>query len=75
LGTPALTTVGMDTDDMDDVADIICGVLRSAEPALTKAGDPSKAHFNLDDGVRDSHRARAAELLVQNPLYPSIGAL
>ncbi len=75
LGTPALTTVGMDTDDMDQVADIICGVLKNAEPALTKAGDPSKAHFSLDDGVRDAHRARAAELLTENPLYPTLGAL
>lgn len=75
LGTPALTTVGMDTADMDQVADIICGVLASAKPALTKAGDPSRAHFDLDDGVRDAHRVRAAELLAQNPLYPTLGAL
>ncbi|MGB5756513.1 MAG: glycine hydroxymethyltransferase [Acidimicrobiales bacterium] len=75
LGTPALTTIGMDTSDMDEVADIICGVLRNAEPAATKSGEPSKAHFNLDDGVRFDHRARAEKLLAQNPLYPTIGQL
>ncbi len=75
LGTPALTTVGMDTGDMDVVADIICGVLDNTEPTTTKAGDPSKAHFDLDDGVCRSQRSRAAELLAQNPLYPTLGTL
>jgi glycine hydroxymethyltransferase len=75
LGTPALTTLGMDTDDMDDVADIICGVLRGAEPTLTAAGEPSKAKFTLADDLRDTTRARSAELLAENPLYPTIGTL
>jgi glycine hydroxymethyltransferase len=75
LGTPALTTVGMNTDDMDDVADIICGVLSNAEPTTTSSGDPSKAKFTLDDGVRTGTRDRAAKLLAENPLYPTVGAL
>jgi glycine hydroxymethyltransferase len=75
LGTPALTTVGMDTADMDEVADIICGVLNAVEPTTTSAGEPSKAKFNLGDDLRDGTRARAAELLAANPLYPTIGAL
>ncbi|MCL4130397.1 UNVERIFIED_CONTAM: hypothetical protein GTU68_051652 [Idotea baltica] len=65
LGTPALTTIGMDTSDMDDVADIICGCAdkRCAErqPPPTVSETPT--------------RARAAELLAQNPLYPTVGAL
>lgn len=75
LGTPALTTVGMDGDDLDQVADIICGVLAAAEPALTAAGATSKAKFTLDDAVRDATRARSAELLAVNPLYPELGTL
>ncbi|MGH1493485.1 MAG: glycine hydroxymethyltransferase, partial [Acidimicrobiales bacterium] len=75
LGTPALTTIGMDTSDMDTVADIICGVLTNAVPNATSSGEPSKAKFTLDDGLRDTTRARAAELLAQNPLYPTVGAL
>ncbi|MEM7276474.1 MAG: glycine hydroxymethyltransferase, partial [Actinomycetota bacterium] len=75
LGTPALTTVGMNTSDMDEVADIICGVLKNAEPTPTSSGDPSKAKFTLDNGIRQSTRDRAAGLLAQNPLYPSLGAL
>ena len=75
LGTPALTTVGMNTADMDEVADIICGVLSKAEPTLTSSGDPSKAKFTLDDDFRGQTRARAADLLAANPLYPTLGAL
>ncbi|MFV2039530.1 MAG: glycine hydroxymethyltransferase [Acidimicrobiales bacterium] len=73
LGTPALTTLGMNTADMDEVADLICGVLRSAEPKPTKAGTASKAHYNLGDAVRDTTRERAAGLLAANPLYPTVG--
>jgi len=75
LGTPALTTVGMDTADMDEVADILCGVLTATDPTTTSKGEPSKAKFALDDEVRESHRKRAAELLDTNPLYPTLGAL
>jgi glycine hydroxymethyltransferase len=75
LGTPALTTVGMNTADMDEVADIICGVLSDVDPTTTKSGAPSKANYDLSDGVRDTNRARAAELLAANPLYPTLGAL
>ena len=75
LGTPALTTVGMGTADMDEVADIICGVLTAAEATTTSKGEPSKAKFTMADDVRDGHRRRAAELLTANPLYPTLGAL
>ena len=75
LGTPALTTLGMDTADMDAVADVICGVLASTEPTTTSAGAPSKAKFTLDDDLRLDARTRAGELLAANPLYPEIGAL
>ena len=75
LGTPALTTVGMDEADLDQVADIICGVLQATEPTTTAAGALSKAKFTLDDKVRDATRSRSAELLAANPLYPEVGDL
>lgn len=75
LGTPALTTVGMNTADMDEVADIICGVLHATEPTSTKSGAASKANYTLDADLCSAHRARAAELLAANPLYPTLGAL
>ena len=75
LGTPALTTVGMDESDLDQVADIICGVLEATEATTTAAGAPSKAKFTIDDTIRDATRARSAELLAANPLYPEVGVL
>jgi glycine hydroxymethyltransferase len=65
----------MDESDLDQVADIICGVLTAAEPTTTAAGALSKAKFTLDDNVRETTRARSAELLAANPLYPEVGML
>ena len=75
LGTPALTTLGMDTADMDDVADILCEVLSNTDPTKTSTGQPSKAKFSLADDICATQRLRAAELLAANPLYPTVGAL
>ncbi|MFV0257023.1 MAG: glycine hydroxymethyltransferase [Acidimicrobiales bacterium] len=75
LGTPALTTLGMTPGDMDEVADIICSVLGSAEPTTTSAGTPSQAKFDLGDTARDSARTRSADLLARHPLYPTVGLL
>jgi glycine hydroxymethyltransferase len=71
LGTPALTTLGMGTDEMDEVADIIATVLTATEPAAASSG-PSKAKYLLDGAIVDQGRKRAAELLGRFPLYPGI---
>ena len=75
LGTPALTSIGMSSEDMDEVADIICSTLTSADPATTASGDPSKAKFILSDIVQSSARKRSAKLLQENPLYPEVTSL
>ncbi len=74
LGTPALTTVGMGTDEMDEVADIIASVLTGTEPTAASTG-PSLAKYTLDQSVIDGTRKRCADLLGAHPLYPSIGLL
>jgi len=71
LGTPALTTLGLGTAEMDEVADLIDGTLRSTERASGPSG-PSKAKYTIADGVVDKTRSRAAELLSRFPLYPEI---
>ncbi|MGI9624528.1 MAG: glycine hydroxymethyltransferase [Acidimicrobiales bacterium] len=75
LGTPALTTLGMDTGDMAEVADIICGVLANAQATSTKSGAVSKAKYELSADIVSAHRVRAADLLAANPLYPEVGDL
>ncbi len=75
LGTPALTTVGMGTAQMDEVADIIASVLTAAEAAPTATGGTSLAKFNLDPAMVDATRKRSADLLGNHPLYPTLGLL
>jgi glycine hydroxymethyltransferase len=68
LGTPALTTLGFGTGEMDEIADIITAALRATEPAASAA----KAKYTLDSQVAAQSRARCADLLGRHPLYPGI---
>lgn len=72
LGTPALTTRGFSTSDMDAVADMIVGVLKATEPTLTKQGKPGKARYDLSADVVEATQARADQLLETHPLYPGL---
>ncbi|MBY8883921.1 glycine hydroxymethyltransferase [Streptomyces sp. PTM05] len=72
LGTPALTTRGLGTAEMDEIAALIDTVLGSAQPGLTSGGKPSKAQHVLEEGVALRVAARAAELLSGFPLYPGV---
>ena len=72
LGTPALTTLGLGPDELDEVAGIIVDVLSATTPAPTKSGAPSKARYQLAADVADAGRQRCADLLAKFPLYPTI---
>src|SRR5690606_13449447 len=72
VSTPALTTLGMGPDEMDEVADMMAAVFEGAEPVAGTDGQPSKAKYALPDGLAEKVRARATELLGQYPLYPTI---
>ena len=71
IGTPALTTLGMGADEMDEVADIMATVLSSATPAHATSG-PSKVHYDADSAVIDAGRKRAGDLLQRFPLYDGL---
>jgi glycine hydroxymethyltransferase len=71
LGTPALTTLGMGPDEMDEVADIIVTTLQVTTPS-SAANGPSKARYVVADGRADAGRSRSADLLARFPLYPTI---
>jgi glycine hydroxymethyltransferase len=66
IGTPALTTRGLGTAEMDQIAELMHTVL-----SQTKAG-ASKAKFDLDPAVADRVSKQATELLGAFPLYPSV---
>lgn len=71
LGTPALTTLGLGTDEFDEVADVIVAALRATEP-VTVNSKRSRARYALAADVAAECRARCADLLEQYPLYPEI---
>jgi len=72
LGTPALTSLGMDTADMDEVADIIATVLKETEVAAGDDGKPSMARYDINADIVTVCRKRCAALLADHPLYPEI---
>jgi glycine hydroxymethyltransferase len=68
MGTPALTTLGLDGAEMDEIADIIATALRATSPETSTA----KAKYVIDPKVAADSRTRCADLLARHPLYPGI---
>ena len=71
LGTPALTTLGMGTDEVDEIADVAVEVLR-ATAAVSVNGKPSKAKYETEAKVVQEARARITALCDKFPVYPEI---
>ena len=76
LGTPALTTLGMEQEQMAVVAAAIARVLAAAEPTTitrgTRHGTPSRTHYHFDPGVRAAVSAEVERLLQGYPAYPGL---
>ena len=76
IGTPAVTTLGMGAKEMQEIASIIKYVLSNTKPKiLTKgknAGQPSKAKYDIDQGVIDEAIKRVSALLGRYPVYPEL---
>lgn len=72
IGTPGLTTLGMNEQDMKEVADIIDFVLKGTKPGLTKDGKPAKGKIELDPAVEQEARKRVKALLDAHVLYPEL---
>lgn len=72
IGTPAITTLGMQVEEMDEIADIIAGIIKNTTPATAKSGQPSKAQCLTDEIVLENAKSRVKELLSRYPLYPEI---
>ena len=71
LGTPALTTLGLGPDELDEVADIIatcCGDDGGVRRSRARLASALQARRR----VADASRTRCADLLAKFPLYPTI---
>ncbi|MEH0843938.1 glycine hydroxymethyltransferase [Micromonospora sp. CPCC 205711] len=66
IGTPALTTRGLGTAEMDQTAELIHTVLSQTTPG------ESKAKYVLDPALADKVSKQATELLAGFPLYPAV---
>jgi glycine hydroxymethyltransferase len=73
VGTPAITTLGMSTNEIHDIADIISNVLKNVTPTtVEKTGKQSKAKYTLPEGVIQQSHEAVDSLLAKHPLYPEI---
>ena len=72
LGTPALTKLGMNENDMKEVASIVDYVLKNTKPGLTKEGKPAKGKIDISDETISEARKRVNALLSAHVLYPEL---
>lgn len=76
LGTPAVTTLGMGSHEMREIAEVIADILHATSPGVVASGPnqgkPSLVQFRLDNALADAARSRVADLLDRHPLYPEI---
>ena len=72
MGTPAVTTLGMGTAEMGELAELIVTVLRAAEKKPKPDEAPQKAAVRVPQAVCEAVRARVLDLMHRFPLYPEI---
>jgi glycine hydroxymethyltransferase len=76
VGTPALTTLGMGSEEMQEIGYIMGNVLTNARPLkFTKgknAGQFSKIQYRVKDGILEDAQMRSVNLLNRFPLYPEL---
>lgn len=76
VGTPAVTTLGMGTGEMNEIAAIIKLALAGTKPGVVEsganAGKPSKINYTIDSKSLEAAKARVKELLDRYPVYPEL---
>ena len=74
IGTPAVTTLGMNEADMKEIASIMALVLSNTKPAPDekKPGEMSKAKYTIDPKAKETALASVKTLLSKYPVYPEL---
>ena len=72
IGTPGLTTLGMNENDMEEVADIIDFVLKETKPGVTKDVKPAKGKIEISDDTVTAAKSKVNKLLKEHVLYPEL---
>ncbi|MFN0064817.1 MAG: glycine hydroxymethyltransferase [Chlamydiales bacterium] len=73
LGTPAVTTLGMGSAEMEEIADILVSVVKGIKPAIIeKRGEQSRAKYQIDEQLIERSRRRVLDMLHAHPLYPEV---
>lgn len=76
LGTPAMTTLGMGEEQMQEIASILATILKATEAAIIakgpRAGQQSKAKYVIAPEVVLDAQKRVKALLQAYPLYPQL---
>lgn len=76
LGTPALTTLGMGTEEMKEIAAVVHLVLSNTKPTIIEkgksAGKPSKAKYVTAPEAIEEGQKRIQALLDRFVLYPEL---
>jgi glycine hydroxymethyltransferase len=76
IGAPAITSLGMDTDAVKEIAAIIKKILDGTKAGVVakgkNEGKPSKIAIILDENVKETAIAEVKELLSRFLLYPEL---
>jgi glycine hydroxymethyltransferase len=73
LGTPALTTLGMKENEMEQIAKLIFKVLKNTSPAIIKSTNKkSLANAMVKDNILLEVKEEIKNLLQSFPLYPDL---
>lgn len=72
LGTPAVTTLGMGSAEMSEIAALVTQVLKHTKPETDADGAASKAKYHVEDRAKSDGLGRVDALLQRFPLYPEV---
>lgn len=76
IGTPAITTLGMSENEMNEISEVAATVLsNTTAETIAKgrnAGLSSKAKYKIDESILNKAKSRIKDLLESFPVYPEI---